>query len=535
MLRCTGNVAEIQDGHCATSAGQEGTYFIASCPYRQTVNITDRWFSEMPSDPGQLDEVMCGAYNRKGLMCGECKDGYGSAVYSFGLKCANCSSLKTGYAILLYLFLSFVPTTVIFVLLLVFRFNIMSGPLLGYVLFCQSSIVGITSRHQFIDEYLQSNASPSLRALITFSVTVSQLWNLQFFNTLIPPFCISEKLTSIHIHMLKFVQITYPFVLVIITCVFMELEERYYRVFRRLNPFRMCRRVTSGAMFKTFASFIFLSNISVLFEMFDIVRYTDVHNSTGYIVKKVLYVDPQLEWHSYKALLYILTAGVFFMFISFFPFLLLCTYPTRVYKYLSTFLSNRKQLAVTAFVEALNNCFEDGLHGTRDYRTLAGGVLFFAMLYAGVNRLFLQLTASAAAYIAQTVMCLMLVCFVVYVRPCKSTAANVSLGFHMTLLGFLFFVSYLWELVPLVETYTLEQAFAAILFIPHVFLALWVCYALKKQIVKRFCCKLNGRGYSKALSDLANGLKLPFYKRRNDYQELEPQHYNDIKDNQDFK
>ncbi|CAI8009090.1 hypothetical protein GBAR_LOCUS6154 [Geodia barretti] len=58
-----------------------------------TVNSSNRMYSEMPSNASQLDEVMCGPYNRRGLLCGECKDGYGPAVYSFDQKCAKCSSL----------------------------------------------------------------------------------------------------------------------------------------------------------------------------------------------------------------------------------------------------------------------------------------------------------------------------------------------------------------------------------------------------------------------------------------------------------
>ena len=68
----------------------------------------------MPSYASELDAVMCGPYNRRGLLCGECKDGYGSAVYSFDMTCANCSSAWSRYAISLYLFLQFIPTTLIF-------------------------------------------------------------------------------------------------------------------------------------------------------------------------------------------------------------------------------------------------------------------------------------------------------------------------------------------------------------------------------------------------------------------------------------
>ncbi|CAI8026069.1 hypothetical protein GBAR_LOCUS15031, partial [Geodia barretti] len=93
----------------------------------------------MPSNASQLDEVMCGPYNRRGFLCGECKEGYGPAP--FGLKCTNCSSAWSGYAIYLYLLLQFVPTTLIFIGLVMFRLKLTSGPLLGYVLFCQMNVI----------------------------------------------------------------------------------------------------------------------------------------------------------------------------------------------------------------------------------------------------------------------------------------------------------------------------------------------------------------------------------------------------------
>ena len=68
-------------------------------------------FSELPSDPDLLNGTMCGPYKRKGLLCGRSIDGYGPAVYSFDMKCANYSNISTGSAISLYLFLELIPVT----------------------------------------------------------------------------------------------------------------------------------------------------------------------------------------------------------------------------------------------------------------------------------------------------------------------------------------------------------------------------------------------------------------------------------------
>ena len=176
-----GNQVEIINKLCATNSRHENDYYIGNCPFIHPTNNTNRWYSEMPSNASQLDEVMCGPYNRRGLLCGECKEGYGPAVYSFNWKCANCSSLWSGYAITIYLFLQFVPPTLIFICLVVFRFNITSGPLVGYVLFCQISIESITYRDTYIYDYIQSHLPAFLKFLVLLSATVSQFWSLQFF------------------------------------------------------------------------------------------------------------------------------------------------------------------------------------------------------------------------------------------------------------------------------------------------------------------------------------------------------------------
>ena len=176
LLLCRHEQVDIRIDYCATSSEQEDDYYASYCPFTHTLNSTNRMYSEMSGNASQLDEVMCGPYNRRGLLCGKCKDGYGTAVYSFDLKCANCSS-RSRYAIFLYLFLQFVPTTLIFICFVVFHFNITSGPLLGYVLFCQATIAGINNHFSFIYNYMILHTSSFMRVLLDLSLTVSQFWS----------------------------------------------------------------------------------------------------------------------------------------------------------------------------------------------------------------------------------------------------------------------------------------------------------------------------------------------------------------------
>ena len=168
-----------------------------------------------------------------------------------------------------FFFSLYVPATLIFICFIVFHLKITTGPLYGYVLFCQLTLVYL-NYGKFIYEYIQSN-STHLRVFFGLSVTITEFWSLQFFQAILPPLCISEKLTGIHVQMLNFIPTVYPFVLVIISCILMELHARNYRIVGILwKPFKIIlskaniTEVTGDAVFHAFASHIFLSNITVL-------------------------------------------------------------------------------------------------------------------------------------------------------------------------------------------------------------------------------------------------------------------------------
>ena len=408
-----------------------------------------------------------------------------------------------------------------------FRFKITSGPLLGYVLFCHIKIAEINYRYTFICDFILYHVISFLRVLIDLSLTVSQFWSLQFLKAIIPPFCISEKLTGIHVNMLNLVPAIYPLVLVIISCILMELHARNYRIVGILwKPFKIIlskaniTAVTSDAVFHTFASFIFLSNISVMFTANEVVNFVNVWNSTAHFQKKVLYTDPTVEWNT--SVPYVLIAAVVFLFFLLIPSLLLCIYPTRLYQYLSSFLSARKRLAVTAFAEALHSCFKDGLNGTRDYRALAGATLFLPLLLGAIIFFSRSFNTSSSSHIIKIMLWMILVCIVSYVKPCKSAVANISLSFHLTMFGILMCLTFLWEFDLSVKTNTLELMFIVTFLSPHILVAVWAGYTLTKHTLTRFGYQFHGPCCKVALSDIANGVRLYLCRKRRGYQEMHP-------------
>ena len=520
-LLCSSNKeVEIKDGLCATSAGEGDQYYISNCPFRHTVNNTNRIYSEMPADPDLLDNVMCGPYKRKGLLCGRCIDGYGPTAHILDLRCANCSKY---YGILLYLVLELFPITLFFFCIVLFRFNITTGPLLGYVIFCQVHLAWM-KENGYMYEYIQYHVSPSLAVMLKISVTLSQFWSLQYVTPVIPPFCISEKLSDIDILMLSLVPATYPIVLLTVILISAYLHAKncniiqaIWKLFTTVLDKMNIKPVTGEAVIHAFASFVFLSNVTVYTTMGSLLDLTHIYrqNSTSY--QHSLRYDPTLEWLSYKHIEYILIALVPFTFLTLIPSVFHIIYPTRIYGYLSRCLSARKRLAITTFAEALQVCFKDGLNGTKDYRSLVGLVTIIPIIHEIFNKIMLRMVGIRSK-LSNIITIVITCCIITYIQPCKSSIANISASINLLLFGGLHAIGYWWQQNQSIPTETLILALIIIPLLSHILVFMWAGYTLISYIMRR--CGYHFDHPCGCIVVLVNGVKKCLHRRHSDYQEL---------------
>ena len=495
-LSCNQQTMEVQvkSGYCVTFSGQDGVFYAGISPLWYKVNNTNRLFSDLPSDPELLEGAMCGAYHRKGFQCGECIDGYGPGVYTLDMMCADCSQLSMGSAICLYLLVTFVPSMLCFILVLIFRLNITSGPMLGYVLFCQG--FSVTLEHYiYIYHFIYSHLSPALRPFLQIFVILFEAWNLRLLRPLIPSFCISDKLRDIHVLLLNLLPTIFPIVLVIISFVLMELHARNCRTIHVLwKPFGLILKkintttVTSDSLIRAFATFIFLSSTMSMVNVYAMTEKVAVSsNIDDRVYRLVLYFDATVEYLSPMHISFLLISLLQYTIFVVLPSLLLALYPTRVYRFFCRYISSRKQLAIMSFAEALNNCFRDGLNGTKDYRYTAGVSIFcFPIVDAlcGIIQLAFGIGYNIDIYVCATFSLFSLL--VSYVRPCKSTVANISLSFYFMLFGVCGLVHYLWILNITTATETLELAFLLIILIAQLPMIIWAGYSCTYHVFLRF-------------------------------------------------
>ena len=523
--------AYIRNGVCFTSATNSNTYSVGYCPLTMGnwKNITNRLYSELPSDPDMLNTTMCGPYNREGYLCGKCIDGYGLPVYSHNLKCVNCSKFSAGVSIVMYIIIQFVPITLFFVCAVVFHLNITSGPLLGYFIFCQFYYLSNFDR-QGILGFISNHASEYIiKVLFKISLALCELWSLLFFKSLIPPFCISEKLSSVHIQLLTVVPAIYVVVLIITIWVLMDLHARNYKVIHFLwkpfKPFFKNVNITvygSNAIIYAFATFTFLSSTTLVINVCTLTLYSRLYtNLNGTNTNtRVLYIDPSVVYYSHEYILYLMIAMVPCIFLVIIPALLLCVYPTRIYRRLSQLISTRKQLAITAFAEALHNCFKDGLNGTRDYRALAGLVIF-SYPVASLLSYIAWITVVPATGLSRDhingYLAFVVSLVVSFVRPCKSTLANFSLSYHTFMFGLVLFGRCYWNDLS-VKTEALELTFIIIPLLSHMFVFFWVVYIICRYVRMNVLSQIN---LYQRITFLSVCRQCFSWRNRNGYQELQ--------------
>ena len=155
IIKCTDQGVLLNFGYCATET--EGVIYLAKCHYFQLEghNVTEPGYIRLPDNISELNDYMCGPMNRKGLLCKDCIDEFGPSVTSLGYKCSNCTD--AWYGIPLYLAVELIPITLFYLIILIFKINLISPPMVLFILFNQSIMYEFSEnekiRNVFISGY----------------------------------------------------------------------------------------------------------------------------------------------------------------------------------------------------------------------------------------------------------------------------------------------------------------------------------------------------------------------------------------------
>ena len=256
-------------------------------------NKTDRGQSILlPNNISELNHYMCGPLNRKDYMCNECKNGYGPAVTYESVSCASMCYLckDTWRDLLIHLSLNFVSLTAFYLLILIFQIRLTSAPMTCFIMYSQLVVFmfydkcGLESRNTILSEIKFSHKG-TIRWGTKIILTLYGVFNLDFFHYIQSPFCISSKLRPIHVFCLGYISAFYPFLLILLTWLCIELHGCNFRPIVCLwKPFHGCfvrlRRGwnTKSDLIDVFASFFLLTYCKILYQIVLTFDFEEVTN-----------------------------------------------------------------------------------------------------------------------------------------------------------------------------------------------------------------------------------------------------------------
>ena len=426
IVKCTKEGALLRLGYCMTYEAGKGV-FVSPCNYRITNehNITEDKYIRLPENITELNEYMCAPLNSKGLACSECIDNFGRPLVSREFMCSNCAD--TWYGIPLYLFMEFVPITVFYFIVLFFQISMTSAPMLAYVFFSQIGI-SVLLRLQFIS-FEVSYTSNFLSVLITFY----GFWNLDFFRYILPPFCVSPKVQSVHIVTLYYISAFYPLVLIGVTWFFVKLHSRDVKpitwLWSKLNQYLLksirVKFEAKNTLIDVFATFFLLSYAKLVFTGFTLLSYGITFNLNNGTLLSNFHVesDPSIPYFSKEHLPLVAISIVIFL-VAVIPLtLLLALYPIQwVRSLLYRFRPSSRAIAsLNIFVEKFYSCYRDGLEGGKDMRSLASLYFFLRLI---INLVFIVQIPLSVSYTFVAILYAGCSLLIAIVQPYKKAFMN---------------------------------------------------------------------------------------------------------------
>ena len=469
---------------CMTLDEKDNITYVGSCPSNSLeITLENNLETVVPHNVSDLNDAMCSAYNRTGLLCSRCGGDLGPAVLSIFSKCLECHEYGWAFFILL----TFVPTTLFSLVIIIFRINVFSPSLKMLVICCQI----ITNLFFFVPlKYSLSLGGTWLKIIIS----IYGIWNLDFFRYVLPFFCISKKMDMLQVVALEYIVAFYPILLMALVYYMIEWHDRGCVVLvYAWRPFHKCfsrfRRTwqLKGSVLNAFITFLTLSSAKLLTISMTLIRLIEVRDSCGNYLGTKVYLDPSLKAFSPKHLNHAIPAIIIIIFFNVLPTVYITLYPIRRCKRILDKLVPYVLCQELARMTQIG--FKDGTNGTRDYRSFAG-------LYASSRFLFLAILFGKDASIFLSLTLLTFGILIIGFQPYNKMIYNVIDFFILLSISISMFIFYLARISDAVQNvYFLVKYFMNF---PLVYMLAYISWIITKKayflIKKRY-------GYRRSLDE----------------------------------
>ena len=372
-----------------------------------------------------LKGEMCSLFNRKGTLCGQCRDGYGAPVYSFSLKCVKCGHQSLWKTVPLYILIAYGPLTVFLGVIVVFTISVNSAPLRGWILVCQ--LLSYSFLMRTVVATKEAHRDHYLYPYIPILGSVYGVWNLDFFRLVYKPFCLHPSLTTLQVMSLDYIIAAYPLILIIVLYIMVDMYSRNIRPIIFLGQlFHHCcirfrhRLNIRTSLIDAFGTFFSLSYVKFLSTTVDFLTYTEVRNNESNSILPRSYFDGTMELFKGKHIPYAVVGICIFVLCNFVPLILMMLYTFPRAQVILNRLPTPVQVTLYPFMDNILSCYKDGTNGTRNCRYF--GVVYHVALLIYIGCI---MWAESVLFLGvNTFVCIITGMLVAVIQPYKSKVYN---------------------------------------------------------------------------------------------------------------
>ena len=334
-----------------------------------------------------LDKLVC-SHHRTGAGCGKCQSGYYVYINSPSYHCGACNDTLSDHGYAIIIASKYVPLTLMVCFIIFFNVSLVDGPLNSFILYCQVLI----ALQVFGNGKIRLPTKSSGLALVFIEVIIRcyDIWNLQFFEFLLPDFCVFKHNSSIFNIWTEY---TSAFYVLLFCLVFFFMLPWLCQIFARsrlsiitncvLKIERIFIRVRyqwsiRNSVIHSLTTFLVLSYTRITLTTFKLLGFVSLYGLGGqdsHYRKTVVWYDGTMPYFGHEHFPYTMVALFMFIIFVLIPPLLLLSYPllpvllTRVglqnYWIVKKLIINPLSKCVPIF-DAFQSCYKD------EYRFFAG-------------------------------------------------------------------------------------------------------------------------------------------------------------------
>ena len=492
QMQCRAGVLYLDVKSCLTY--DQTTLYEASCHYLKLHSYYNSTSIRVPTNLSEINSFFCSPLNRMGLVCSQCKQGYGVSFLTAGLKCVKCSSPLRGW--ILYLVVQFLPVTLFYILIFVLQISVTFPPMLSFVMYSQFIVLVHTPA---VIKGIFMHSTPLLRNVISALFTLYEPWNLDFGTHLFPAFCISPSIKDGDIFLLRYIPEVYFLFLIVLTYFAFKLNNfqcQLRAVQRCFQPVRSCMgsvRVLinpQASIVDVLTTLFILSCAKNFTNSLLVLKSTYLRNITAQppTTLRIPFADASYSYRGAHQVICMTIAAIMLSLLAA-TLLLLACYPFRLFRRALAFTVRSKLQYLNMLVEKFQGHYKDGTNGTRDLRIFS--LFYFVLLVVLELSPRMIRVEGSLNYMVRGILLFVSSVIILVVRPYKAEHLSAYDGVLLVLLGI---QSILIDLkVHLLKTYFIECLWllAVTMALPQLALIAYILKVVAQFVVSK--CKKRHR------------------------------------------